>query len=154
MRIAVRRMLLLAPLALAVVIPAAVAEAGQGQDRPRDDFIHHKVGSEGHLDSPRGRGRVRSEAARTAASAAPAREPGRPALAAPPAHVPAPAAPPASVLPPGVILSDDAPDAPPAIGVIGGGESKGPSPTPEPSSMLLMGAGLAGLYRLARRQRE
>lgn len=51
-------------------------------------------------------------------------------------------------------LSHDAPETAPNVGVIGGGGSSGPSPasTPEPSTLLLMGAGLAGLYRL-RRQR-
>jgi hypothetical protein len=51
-------------------------------------------------------------------------------------------------------LSHDAPEAAPSVGVIGGGGSSSgsPSATPEPSTLLLMGAGLAGLYRL-RRQR-
>jgi hypothetical protein len=69
------------------------------------------------------------------------------------AATPAPerAAPPSSV-PSG--LSHDAPDTAPSIGVVGRGKSKGPSPaaTPEPSMLLLMGAGLAGLYGLKRRR--
>ena len=50
-------------------------------------------------------------------------------------------------------LSSDAPDTAPSIGVAGGKSSGGPSPaaTPEPTTLLLMGAGLAGLYRLSRR---
>jgi hypothetical protein len=54
-------------------------------------------------------------------------------------------------------LSGDAPDTAPTVGVVGRGHAKrggGPSPaaTPEPSTLLLMGAGLAGLYGLRRRK--
>jgi hypothetical protein len=60
-----------------------------------------------------------------------------------------------AAMPPG--LSKDAPDTAPSIGVAGGkakGRSSGASPaaTPEPSMLLLMGAGLAGLYQLRRRR--
>ena len=62
-----------------------------------------------------------------------------------PTHAAAPAS-----LPSG--LSSDAPDTAPSIGVVGGRSPGGPSPaaTPEPTTLLLMGAGLAGLYRLSR----
>jgi hypothetical protein len=58
----------------------------------------------------------------------------------------------APIAPPG--LSQDAPDVPPSLGVVGArGPSSGPSPaaTPEPSTLLLMGTGLVGLYRLRKR---
>ena len=60
-----------------------------------------------------------------------------------------------AAMPPG--LSKDAPDTAPSVGIGRGnanGRSRGASPaaTPEPSTLLLMGAGLAGLYRLRRRR--
>jgi hypothetical protein len=61
-----------------------------------------------------------------------------------------------AAMPPG--LSGDAPDTAPSIGVVGGGKAHGrsrggsPAATPEPSTLLLMGAGFAALYRLRRRR--
>lgn len=71
-----------------------------------------------------------------------------PAVTAPPAAAPVGAA-----ATPG--LSQDAPEIAPSLGVVGGrGGSSSPSPaaTPEPSTLLLMGTGLVGLYRLRKRQ--
>ncbi|MGH9347055.1 MAG: PEP-CTERM sorting domain-containing protein, partial [Vicinamibacterales bacterium] len=86
----------------------------------------------------------------------PAEVPPPPAVPAPPASpvaVEAVAATPAAGRTP-LALSHDAPDTAPSVGVIGGSDGSGPSPaaTPEPSTLLLMGAGLAGLYRLRRRR--
>ncbi len=99
------------------------------------------------------RGGARSTAAReTPRPANPARpsEPGpSPVAIAVVAETPA-------AMPPG--LSADAPDTAPSIGVAGRGKAHGrsrsgsPAATPEPSTLLLMGAGLAGLYRLRRRR--
>lgn len=69
---------------------------------------------------------------------------------APPVVAPGPPSP--VIAPPG--LSQDAPEVPPSLGVEGSGSSSSPSPsaTPEPSTLLLMGTGLVGLYRLRKRQ--
>jgi hypothetical protein len=92
-----------------------------------------------------------------AATPAPAPPVALPPVAQPPVAQPPVALPPvasAPIVPPG--LSADAPEVPPSLGVAGGrgGSSSGPSPaaTPEPSTLLLMGTGLAGLYRLRKRQ--
>ena len=90
----------------------------------------------------------------TPRSASPAARPSEPGPS--PAAIAAVAETPAA-MPPG--LSKDAPDTAPSIGVAGNGKAHGrsrsgsPAATPEPSTLLLMGAGLAGLYQLRRRRR-
>jgi hypothetical protein len=51
-------------------------------------------------------------------------------------------------------LSHDAPAVPPTIGVVGpdAGAGSSPAATPEPTTLLLMGTGIAGLYQLRRRR--
>ena len=44
------------------------------------------------------------------------------------------------------------PDTAPRVGVVGGNSASSASATPEPTTMLLMGAGLAGLYSVRRRR--
>jgi hypothetical protein len=152
----VRRILLLPALAWAFVVALPAAGAGQIQDPPREDLFEMREGPGGRpmdwRDARRGRGgRVRARG--TAAVEAPAAPSSTPSPASG-GSSPAPAVdPPAAPTSPGgdVTFSDDAPDTPPDIGVIGG-DSNGPSPTPEPSSLLLMGTGIAGLYRLSRRR--
>jgi hypothetical protein len=89
-----------------------------------------------------------SPAAPAPPSAGPAPSPSAPV----PAPGPAVPAQPGVAAPPG--LSADAPEVPPNLGVVGGGGRPGPSPasTPEPSTLLLMGTGVLGLYRLRKRQ--
>jgi hypothetical protein len=89
-----------------------------------------------------------------ASGSQPSPAPNASAPAAPVAANPAPVVAVPAVPPAG--LSGDAPEVPPTLGVVGGGggASSGPSPssTPEPSTLLLMGTGLVGLYRLRKRQ--
>jgi hypothetical protein len=79
-----------------------------------------------------------------------------PATPATPASPGVSAATPAVPATPPSGLSHDAPDTAPSIGVVGHGREKShaPSPaaTPEPSTLLLMGTGLAGLWGLRRRK--
>lgn len=165
----VRRGLSLLAFAIAAVVAVPAGAAAQQHEPPREDLYEGRMG-EGKRATDRRmarQARIR-RAAPAAAAAAPAPESpaasspvaaasgSSPAAPASPAAS-SPATPAAPAYPPpadGVTLSDDAPDAPPIIGVIGGDQSNGPSPTPEPSTMLLMGTGLAGLYRLSRRRRE
>jgi hypothetical protein len=111
------------------------------------------------LDPKAGRGvdkrpAAKAEPARAAVPATPATPAtaGGPATPAAPATPAVPAAP---LVPPG--LSGAAPDTAPKVGVIGGGgggkTGGSPAGTPEPSTLLLMGAGLAGVYKLRRRRR-
>ena len=61
----------------------------------------------------------------------------------------------ANAAPPAAIpsrLSSDAPEGGPPFGSPGSKPGRAPSATPEPSTLLLMGAGLAGLYGLRRRR--
>ena len=139
-----------------------------GQHSQREGVANSKAGLQGMpLNNLSGGGR--SSAAKPGGeAAAPAAD--TPAASAPApsaggsgssnnAPVSAPAAPPAapavSAVPLAPSLSQDAPEVPPSLGVVGArGASSGPSPaaTPEPSTLLLMGTGLVGLYRLRKRQ--
>jgi len=88
----------------------------------------------------------------TARSASPAPRPSQPGPS--PVAIERVADTPAA-MPPG--LSAAAPDTAPTMGVTGGkahGRSRGSSPaaTPEPTTLLLMAAGLAGLYQVRRRR--
>jgi PEP-CTERM motif len=107
----------------------------------------------------------RSADSRTTVKAAPAPTPDKrpvtvtratPATPATPAVPGVSAATPATpAVPVALGLSKDAPSGAPAAGVIGRGGSRGgaaPAATPEPTTLLLMGAGVAGLYGLRRRR--
>jgi hypothetical protein len=143
-----------------------------GQHSPREGVANSKAGEHTTpLNNATGQGRSAVAAGATTVDAdagAPAPStPGAPAPAAPapggsgasPAPAPAPspsASPPVggspAIAPLG--LSQDAPEVPPSLGGGARGSSSGPSPaaTPEPSTLLLMGTGLVGLYRLRKRQ--
>jgi hypothetical protein len=90
---------------------------------------------------------------------APARSPGGGSgggggAAAPPPAAPPAAAPPAVTVVPGAPPPSLAPPSGSAVTVLppkSGGSGFSPAATPEPSALLLIGVGLAGLYRLRRR---
>jgi hypothetical protein len=160
-------------LGAGLLVPAVFAQGGQHSQR--EGVANSKAGDQTSSVSnlgPDGRSRSAATTVVEAEIAAPA--PTAP-VAAPsaggggsgsgsgsgsaPAPAPAPAPPvvvapaPPAVASPG--LSEDAPEVPPSLGVVdGSGAASGPSPsaTPEPSTLLLMGTGLVGLYRLRKRQ--
>jgi hypothetical protein len=145
--------------ALALLVGSGVASAGQA-DAGLDRQLR---GLKGKFDArERGRSPREGKVTTVAPPAATAAAPERPAAPSAPSTpsssgssassaAPAEAAPTVAAAP---VLSKDAPSTAPAVGVIGKGASSGPSPaaTPEPSTLLLMGAGLAGLYRLRRKR--
>jgi hypothetical protein len=140
---------------VAIGLAAALLVGGLG-------FAHAQTGAEDAINS-RTEPKARKGVDRTRPTAAPERAvpatraipatPGGPDGPATPATPATPADPPRPLVPPG--LSGHAPETAPNVGVIGGGSSKGSSPaaTPEPSTLLMLGAGLAGVYGLRRRRR-
>jgi hypothetical protein len=145
-----------------------LAQQGGGHSQ-REGVANSKAGQQtlplnnlaggGQSGSTAGVAAVEAEAAPTASRpapspAAPGGGGGSGSSSAPAPEVTAPAAAPVgAAATPG--LSQDAPEIAPSLGVVGGrGGSSSPSPaaTPEPSTLLLMGTGLVGLYRLRKRQ--
>jgi len=154
--------------ALTALLAYGSAAAAEQQDwaGPRRESAVPKLAIREGGESSRG-----ARLGRRAADAAPAAEvaaaPAKAAAAAPSpvsaAATTAPSAgltappsvaPPVATIAPGLGLSQNAPEQAPTIGVLGPGKSSGPSPaaTPEPSTLLLMATGLAGLARLRRRR--
>jgi hypothetical protein len=159
------RYLIMAAAAFALVVGGAPAAAGQGQA----DWAGPR------LQGPTGEARVkeRARSPRRGVAAAPtetreaaapprAEAPGGGSVAAP-VEAPAPApgagtisAPPELADPPVSLPAprptDDAPEIPPVISGPRGPSGPSPASTPEPTTLLLMGTGLAGLYRLRRKR--
>ncbi len=146
-------------------VPALAGQAA-AQHSAREGVVNSKAVLETTPANNVGNGRTRVARAPAPAvgvdnppAAAPS-APGAPA-AAPPSSA-RPAAPVAAPVPVVSVpapapsgLSADAPEIPPTISVVGGGNApSGPSPaaTPEPSTLLLMATGLVGLYRMRRRR--
>jgi hypothetical protein len=147
---------------------AAAGQADAGVDRQLRNGSAVWGSKAGVRNDAAARGRDRSKSARTSPGAAAPAAPAASAAAAPSrpgsgggssgspstgaAPAPAPPVSAAPVEPSG--LSHDAPEAAPRIGVTGRSGSPGPSaaPTPEPSTLLMMGVGLVGLYRMRRRR--
>jgi PEP-CTERM motif-containing protein len=154
------RHLTIAAAAFALVVAGAPVFAGQGQSDwagPRLQGPSGDAAFKNRTRSPRrGAAVVPVEAA---VAPAPPRAAEPPSAAAPPA---APAPPAASIsappeladplptLPAPTRPTDDAPEIPPVMG--GGGGGPHASATPEPTTLLLMGTGLAGLYQLRRKR--
>ena len=154
------RHLSIAAAAFALVVAGAPVFAGQGQT----DWAGPRLqGPSGDASS-----RNRTRSPRPGTSVVPAEvavAPAPPRAAEPPraeAPVVAPAPPPAAsvaapepvealpTLPARPRPTDDAPEIPPVMG--GGGGPHAASATPEPTTLLLMGTGLAGLYQLRRKR--
>jgi PEP-CTERM motif len=154
------RHLIMAAAAFSLVVSGAPAWAGQGQA----DWAGPRL--QGPTGEARFKERARSPRRPAAAASTEVKEAAAPPRAEAPPRTEAPAPPPAASVPaapeladplptlPAPRPTDDAPEIPPVISGPGGGPSSGPSPasTPEPTTLLLMGTGLAGLYRLRRKR--